>query len=162
MKMISRLLVGTFLIMGLTHSAAYAKRAGILIVGTQAEVQKILSETKLVAPFSEQNPDAMVAVKLTRTKMTVYEGHVVDAIVHFIGDVVHGGVVIVLHVGSDLWNLLNSLVGTVIHVGSHALHAIVTILSNLGHLVVDGVTWVVMTASEILQWVAHLFLWILP
>ncbi len=154
MRNIAKYMMGVVFIMGLVQSSSYAKPAGILIVGTQAEVQKILSKTKLVAHFSEENPTAMVAVKLHKHKMTVYEHHAVDAILDFLGDLVHGAVVITLHVGTDLWNLLNDLVGVVVDLGHNVAHAILTILSDAANVIVDGLHWVVMAADAVLNAIA--------
>ena len=133
-----------------------AANDGILIVGTQAEVLTIMKGTNLTPKFSEKNPEAMVAVRLFENKMSVYEGECLGDLIKLIGKVVKGGVAITIKVGTDLWNLLNDLGCTTFNIGAAALKAACKILSEMKCIIIDGATWAVKTAFEILQCVGEL------
>ena len=133
---------------------AMAKSDGILVVGTQEEVQQILAGTSVHPQFSESRADAMVAVRLTNGTMTTYEGCEVDEIIKFVGKVAKGGVVFTLKVGCALCDLLKDLGGVTVHIGEAALKAACWVLTHAKCLVCSGVTLVVHTATEVLKAVA--------
>jgi len=133
---------------------AMAKTDGLLLLGTQAEVRHLLRGTPVEVNFSEEKPNAIVAVRLTRGELSVYEQGAVQDIVKFVGKVVHGGVVITLKAGSALWDLLDDVAHCTVQVGEAALKAACWVLAHAKCLVVDGVTLGLKTAAEILEVVA--------
>lgn len=150
MNRISKVIAVVGLLTGLS-APAHAKTDGILVVGTQTEVRAILYGSSVTPRFSEERPEAMVAVRLSHGKMSIYEGGAVQAILEFVGEVAKGGVVFTLKVGSALWDLLEGLTCFVVHVGEAALKAACWVLSHATCLIVNGVTFVVHTAIEILR-----------
>lgn len=137
------------------NAEAKSNRDGILIVGTQTEVAQMLRGTDIQPTYSEVNPDAMVAVRLYKNTVSVYEGGAVQAIIKFVGNVVEGGVVFTLKVGSALWDLLETLACTTVNLGEAVVKAIVTVLTTTAHFVVDGVKFVAHTTLEVLKMVGE-------
>ena len=160
MNRISKALAIVALLGGFTSAPALAKTDGILIVGTQTEVREILNGTTLYPTFSEESPNALVAVRLSHGKMSIYEGgavqDIVKAIVKLGGKIVHGGVVFTVKVGSALWDLLEDTACFVVHVGEAALKAACWVLSHAKCLILNGVKFVAHTAVDILKAIAEL------
>lgn len=136
---------------------AEAKTNGLLLVGTQAEVREMLRGTEIRPVFKNEDASAMVAVQLSKNgDMKVFEDRgAVQDIIKFVGGVVQGGVAFTLKVGSALWNLLCDLPCTLHHLGEKVVKAACWVLSHGAALVVDGVTFTVKTAAEILRAIAE-------
>jgi hypothetical protein len=145
------LLAAGFLGLVAASRPAAASTDGILVIGTQSEVREILKDTDVHLIFSEENPNAMVAVRLTDNKVAVYENGPVQTIIQFIGKVVEGGMVLTIEAGSDLWNLLYETAHVVVQTGVEAAHAVCWVLRHGTVLVIDGVTWTVCTTYDCLQ-----------
>lgn len=133
---------------------AQAKSDGLLLVGTKAEVLKMMEGSRVTPVFTQSGSEDMVAVALTNGQMRCFEGDAVKKIVEFVGDVVKGGVAFTLDVGSKLWDLVKGIPATTVKVVKHALKAAAWIVSHGVDLVVDGVTFVVQTSAQILKHVA--------
>ena len=157
MKRFSNVLGLAALLLALSSTSAMAKTDGILVVGTQTEVLTILKGSGVRPTFLENDANAMVAVKLSGNEMAVYEGRCVEEIIEFIGNVVEGGVVVTLKVGTALWHLLEKAACVVTHVGESVCKAVCFVLSHAKCLVVNGVTFVAHTAVEILKAIADIF-----
>ena len=142
------------LVLGVIAPAAQAAD-GLLLVGTQNEVRHMLKGTHVTVKFSEDDANAMVAVRLEGTTVSVYEGCCVDEIIKFVGNVVKGGVCLILTAGCDLCKLLEGLTCTVIEVGKAALEAVVYVLSHATCCIIDGVTFVVQTSFDVLKCVGE-------
>jgi len=156
MKSLNKILLGFVFLTYIGAAPAMAKTNGILIVGTQTEVQNILEGSKLTPTFSTVDADALVAVSLTKGEMAVYEGESVDSIIDVIGEVVKGGMVITLKVASTLWHVLKEVTPFVVTSCEYAIKAAIWVLTHTTSVVVDGVTWTVKTAAAILGVVGQL------
>lgn len=142
------------------QASSYKRTGGVLVVGTQTEVRKILDGSRLTVKFVEENPGAMVAVALTKKGMLVYERGAVDDILKLIGGAVQGGVVLTLKVGSALWKLLMDGAHTVVHVGNNVLQAAMWVLTHTTAIILDGVQFTVQLAGDVLAFVGDILAWI--
>ena len=147
-KLTSFFFVAVISIFGST--VASAKSQGILIVGTQAQVREVLRHTKLNPVFSTSE-ESMVAVRLTKNRMSIYEGTSVTEILEMVGDAAESAVAFTLEAGSKLWELLESLPNETINVGNAALEAACEALEKLQEFVLNGVTFAQESAQEILK-----------
>ncbi len=151
---LTKLVFTVLLALGVVSPVANAAD-GLLLVGTQDEVRGMLKGTEVTVKFNEESPTAMVAVRLQGTTVSVYEGCCVEEIIKLVGNVVKGGVCIILHVGSELCDLLDTLTHTAIELGKIVLEATICILRHATCLVIDGVTFVVQTSFEIMECLAE-------
>lgn len=149
-----------FVATSVASAHTHKKSVGVLVVGTQTEVRSILEGTRMEVKFSEENPNAMVAVALTRKGMLVYERGAVDDILKLIGGAVTGGVVLTLKVGSALWSLLMTGAHTVLHIGEDVLKAAAWVLSNTTTLILNGVDFTVQLAGDVLKFAGDILSWI--
>lgn len=146
----------------IASSMLCAAPRGILVVGTQEEVRSILAEQNVSVSFTVSSPSEMVAVRLTRGEVAIFEGERVHEIIELVGAVVEGCVVITLKAGSELWELLEHSAHTIIQVGHLALKAAVAILGEAKCIVIDGVTFVVQTSLDVLGFLVSLVKNVLP
>ena len=149
------ILLAAFAFTTLSHTAM-AKTDGILVLGTQEEVLKILHGSRLEVNFSEQNPSAIVAVRMTKGEIAVYEREACDDIVKFVGKLVKGGVVITIKVGTALWDLLEDATHCTVEVGEKVLKAACWVLCHTEELITDGVKCTVQTVGKVLEAVKDL------
>lgn len=133
---------------------AQAKSDGLLLVGTKAEVLKMMEGSRVTPVLTQSGEGDMVAVSLTNGEMRCFEGEAVKEIIEFVGEVVEGGIAFTLDIGSKLWDLVKSLPPTAVKAVKHALKAAAWIVSHGVDLIVDGATFVVQTSAQILKHVA--------
>ena len=157
----SLITITVFCVAALVGERAMARTGAVLIVGTQAEVRSILSESSVMPVFSEEDENAVVAVQLVGRHIRCFEGNALRDLLRFVGGVVGGGAVYTVHLGSDLWWTLESLPCTAWNIGRNVLHAARHVLSHFGGAILDGTSFTLCTARNILAAIRDIFFWII-
>ena len=166
----SKIILTLGVMFGVMFGAQEAQAAdGLLVVGTKAKVEQSFAGKRLHPQFPNSADDAIVAVRLTRGEMTIYECDAVDAILDLVGDAAQATtdlandvVCFTLDAGSDLWDLLNDVACTAFDVGKSALQCAIDFMHDSSCTVLDGVTWAAETAAGLLECVADFFCGLLP